>query len=105
MKETDKLRVLIPHWIEHNQEHANEFLDWAWRVDQTDEAADAIADVRAAAESMKAVNTCLQAALEKLGGPLEYDHGHDHGHDHDHDHDHDHEKTHDHTHHHHPGHE
>ena len=25
MNETDKLRVLIPHWIEHNEEHAREF--------------------------------------------------------------------------------
>lgn len=80
MKETDKLRVLIPHWIEHNQEHAKEFLDWAGSVDQTDEHADVITDVRAAAGAMKSVNTCLQAALEKLGGPLEYAPDHDHSH-------------------------
>ena len=29
MNEVEKLRVLIPHWIEHNEEHANEFRRWA----------------------------------------------------------------------------
>ena len=64
MKETDKLRVLIPHWMEHNQEHAAEFRDWAER------AGDASIDVLAAADSMARVNEFLVSALEKLGGPL-----------------------------------
>jgi hypothetical protein len=36
MDETDKLRVLIPHWIDHNNEHAAEFRGWAltWSHDQ-----------------------------------------------------------------------
>jgi len=25
MDEVEKLRVLLPHWIEHNSEHAEEF--------------------------------------------------------------------------------
>ncbi|MCK5006457.1 MAG: CooT family nickel-binding protein [Spirochaetales bacterium] len=29
MKDTDKLRVLLSHWVEHNEEHAVEFLRWA----------------------------------------------------------------------------
>ena len=36
MNEVEKLRVLIPHWIEHNQEHAAEFRHW---VEQAGEAA------------------------------------------------------------------
>jgi len=67
MNEKDKLRVLIPHWIEHNEEHAAEFRKWA------DEAGEASADILAAAESMAQVNTALEAALAKLGGPLPYD--------------------------------
>jgi hypothetical protein len=39
MNETDKLRVLIPHWIEHNSEHADEFRRWA------EQAGDAAADI------------------------------------------------------------
>ena len=46
MNETDKLRVLIPHWIEHNQEHAQEFRDWAAQ------AGDASADILSASEIM-----------------------------------------------------
>lgn len=64
MNEDQKLRVLIPHWIEHNQEHAQEFL----RFIET--AGDAAVDLREAAEHMGLVNQALAAALEKLGGAL-----------------------------------
>lgn len=72
MKDTDKLRVLLSHWIEHNEEHAAEFLRW------TKSAGPAQDDVREAAETMKTVNRHLSAALEKLGGFLEHPHSHDH---------------------------
>jgi hypothetical protein len=32
MDETEKLRVLLPHWIEHNGEHADEFRRYAPRA-------------------------------------------------------------------------
>ena len=32
MNEIEKLRVLIPHWVEHNNEHAQEFRDWAEHI-------------------------------------------------------------------------
>lgn len=84
MKNTEKLRVLIPHWIEHNQEHAQEFLDWVKKLDD-----DAILeDLQAAADAMASVNPHLEKALEKLGGALDYDHKHAHGHDHNHTHHH-----------------
>lgn len=66
MKETDKLRVLIPYWIEHNKEHADEFRNYA------KQAGNASADILAAADSMARVNECLLSGLEKLGGPLPY---------------------------------
>jgi hypothetical protein len=72
MVDTDKLRVLLQHWIEHNEEHALEFLRWSER------AGPAEAAVRAAAEKMKAVNSDLSAALDLLGGPTEHPHSHDH---------------------------
>jgi len=31
MDENTKLRMLLPHWIEHNGEHAQEFRDYAGR--------------------------------------------------------------------------
>jgi len=70
MQETDKLRVLIPHWIEHNREHAAEFRDWAER------AGEAAPEILAAADVVIQANASLDAALEKLGGPLDYQHAH-----------------------------
>ncbi|MGD8794274.1 MAG: hypothetical protein PVF47_17115 [Anaerolineae bacterium] len=65
MSEQDKLRVVLPHWIEHNAEHASEFRLWAKL------AGEAEADIEAAATQMEAANEALAAAQEKLGGPLE----------------------------------
>ena len=64
MNEVEKLRVLIPHWIEHNEEHADEFRRWAETADQT------AVDLQSAAEAMQQVNRILVRALEKLGGTL-----------------------------------
>jgi hypothetical protein len=66
MNEVEKLRVLIPHWIEHNQEHAAEFRRW---VEQAGEAAP---EILSAADEMIQANASLAAALEKLGGALAY---------------------------------
>jgi hypothetical protein len=66
MNELDKLRVLIPHWISHNEEHADEFKRWA------EGAGSAAADILTAANAMMQVNASLKTALEKLGGPLEH---------------------------------
>ena len=66
MNEVEKLRVLIPHWIEHNQEHDAEFRHW---VEQAGEAAP---EILAAADEMVRVNASLITALEKLGGALAY---------------------------------
>jgi len=60
MKGIEKLRVLIPHWIEHNDEHAEEFCRWAER------AGDAGADLLAAARWLEKASESLRAALERL---------------------------------------
>lgn len=70
MNDIEKLRVLIPHWIEHNDEHANEFQQWAANADE------AALDLIAAANTMQQVNQALDAALEKLGGALPNPHFH-----------------------------
>jgi ferredoxin-thioredoxin reductase catalytic subunit len=71
MNTTEKLQTLIPHWLEHNEEHADEFRRWAEQ-----DATVASADLRAAAEAMKQVNRALAAALEKLGGTTSQPHSH-----------------------------
>ena len=72
MKEQMKLRILIPHWIEHNQEHAQEFMGYS------EAAGDAAVHLQEAAEQMERVNQALAAALKKLGGALAHEHGHTH---------------------------
>ena len=68
----DRLRLLLPHWIEHNQEHAAEFRRWAERGGPTK------ADILAATDDLEAVNHKLTQALERLGGPLESQGQHSH---------------------------
>jgi hypothetical protein len=70
--DVEKLRVLLPHWIEHNAEHAAEFRAWA------PSAVDASEDILAAAGAMEDANQALQAALDKLGGPAMPGHVHPH---------------------------
>jgi hypothetical protein len=45
MTDQDKLRALLPHWIEHNAEHAAEFRNWAEKARATgqEEVAEEIA--------------------------------------------------------------
>ena len=69
MKEIEKLRVLLPHWIEHNGGHAAEFRTWAERAGS---AQDALLD---AARLLAEANALLEEALGQLGGPLEHLHG------------------------------
>ena len=68
MNEVEKLRMLIPHWMEHNDEHAEEYRRWAGK------AAGAGADLLAAVEALKKVNQSLETALEKLGGESSHPH-------------------------------
>jgi hypothetical protein len=65
-KDEEKLRAFLPHWIEHNDEHAAEFRTWAGRARAAgqDEVAD---EIDTAAKALGWVNESLRAALEKLG--------------------------------------
>jgi predicted metallo-beta-lactamase superfamily hydrolase len=67
----EKLRVLLPHWIEHNAEHIVEFREWATRADE------AGTDILTAAEHLEAASRALEGALEQLGGPLREHHHHE----------------------------
>lgn len=68
MDEATKLRMLLPHWIEHNGEHAQEFREYAAR------AAEVENELLAAASALEEANDRLSAALDKLGGPLAHQH-------------------------------
>jgi hypothetical protein len=62
----DKLRALLPHWIEHNDEHAAEFRRWAEKAEAAglEQAAE---EIKLAAKQLAWVNEALSAALETLG--------------------------------------
>lgn len=65
MNDIDKLRALIPHWVEHNHEHAAEYLKWA------EKAGEAKANILEAASALDKVNWSLIHALDELGGPVD----------------------------------
>ena len=78
----EKLQVLLPHWIEHNENHEAEFRKWAEQVRA--EGQGSLAEVLdKAVASMSATDAILKKALAEIGGPGEGHHHHDHHHHHD----------------------
>jgi hypothetical protein len=69
MTETEKLRALLPHWIEHNRDHALEFGRWAGTVEQAGQQAAANL-IRQAMQGVQQANDDLAKALDALGGPV-----------------------------------
>lgn len=67
MNEIEKLRVLVPHWIEHNAEHAHEFRIWAERAKKAGQ--DRLAAlIESAAQKMEMANRDLESAVVNLKG-------------------------------------
>lgn len=63
----DKMQVLLPHWIEHNVEHAAEFRAWAEKARAAGRERVA-EEIDTAAQQLGWVNDALRAALYELGG-------------------------------------
>jgi hypothetical protein len=63
----DKLRALLPHWIEHNSEHAAEFRLWAEKA-QAAGREDVAEEIVLAAKQLGWVNEALNDARKKLEG-------------------------------------
>jgi hypothetical protein len=84
MKQIEKLRVLLPHWIEHNLGHGEECRKWA--AIAREEGQQRIADhIEDAVEAMLKVNELLDSALQEAGGPAPGGTGgHHHHHHHEH---------------------
>jgi len=80
MNEIEKLRVLLPHWIEHNNGHEAECIKWAETARK--EGLDKVADsIDAAVKTMREANSHLEKALAEAGGAPD-EHHHHHHHDH-----------------------
>lgn len=89
MNDLEKLRVMLPHWIDHNQGHEGEFARWAEKL--AADAPEAARLIHDAVHSLQKARTSLEAALEQAGGPLEapsahgtqsHEHSHEHGQSH-----------------------
>ena len=73
----DKLRVLLPHWIEHNKSHIAEFSKWEGEV--RNEQKEIARMLEKAIRDMEQAGDTLAEALDRIGGPLQ---GNDHHHHH-----------------------
>lgn len=76
-----KLRVLLPHWIEHNAEHAATFRTWAERARAAGDAHLA-AHIEVVAQKIADANRDLEGLVEHVGATAS-DHTHPH-YDHSH---------------------
>ena len=77
--ELEKLRILLPHWIEHSHSHQEEFKKWA--AVARDEGKGDVADlIEKAITAMSEVDTILEKGLASLGGKVEGHHHHHHHH-------------------------
>ncbi|MBC8208912.1 MAG: hypothetical protein H8E79_07080 [Desulfobulbaceae bacterium] len=83
MDALQKVRVVLPHWIEHNQGHMDESRKWVQAL--RDEGKDDVAAlIDEAIASMDQAGQLLAQAFEKAGGAM--DQGGDHHHHHHHHH-------------------
>ena len=60
-----KLKTLLGYWIEHNQEHGQEFREWG---EKEAVPADISEDLHRAADEMDKASQFLSQAREKLEG-------------------------------------
>lgn len=80
MEQMDKLRVLLPHWMEHNRGHAEECGKWAAFAREAGEVA--VADhIDKAVAAMNEASELLEKAFAAAGGK-KGEQGHHHHHHH-----------------------
>jgi rubrerythrin len=63
----EKLKKLLSYWVEHNQEHSEEFREWAGKARDMGEA-EAAAEILEAVANMDKVSAILSGTLKRLGG-------------------------------------
>ena len=79
MTDLEKLRIMLPHWIEHNKSHSGEFKKWMEIV--KDSGDPEIAGVlEEASAGLEIAGKALTKALDKLGGPPAETDNHSHHH-------------------------
>jgi len=74
VEELKKLEILLKHWLEHNNEHAETYLKWAERIQGSEirdtlgfERADELSEIfKQLWTRTKALNDLFEIAIEKL---------------------------------------
>jgi len=81
MNDLEKLRVILPHWIEHNTGHGREFEKWAATLSEAGE--EEIAGLlKQAYLFLQDADLVLKEALSKAGGEIKSGDPHHHHHHH-----------------------
>lgn len=80
MEEMEKLKVLLPHWIEHNRGHAQECSKWSVVARKAGHEMVA-AHIEAAISALNEASELLDKALMAAGGNMA-EHGSHHHHHH-----------------------
>jgi hypothetical protein len=65
-EERGKLKTLLGYWVEHNEEHSQEFKEWADKADAMGEKQVA-GEIRQAVSHMEKVTEILSGTMNKLG--------------------------------------
>ncbi|MGB9630198.1 MAG: hypothetical protein ACPL6D_16200 [Thermodesulfobacteriota bacterium] len=66
MEEKKRLSVVIEHWIEHNEDHMDEYRKWAQRAEELGLKLVA-GEIKEAIGSLSQTNLHLKKALEEVG--------------------------------------
>ncbi len=74
----EKLRILLPHWIEHNNNHIAEFIKWRQVVADEEADREVVELLGKAVTAMEKSGKVLAEVLEKLGGSSQEGHHHHH---------------------------
>ena len=77
MNDLEKLQLLLPHWIEHNAEHADELRSWADSMQHSGKV-DVAKRLSAAAASLHKAGDYLSKLLEEAGGVAGHDERQEH---------------------------
>ena len=64
--ERTRLKTLLKYWLEHNEEHRQEYNDWAAQATAMGET-EAGEDILAAAQDLDKASQSLSQALKRLG--------------------------------------
>jgi len=62
----DKLKILVPHWIKHNNEHIKDHEKWL-KIAKESEKKEIAGELKEVIHLLKTVNTHLESAGKKLG--------------------------------------